>query len=252
MTKLIQIDFKNPIPIKLDDQVKLRDVFNVLVEKGAVAKTVDFNKWASRKLTYYIENIDYLIFDKKVENSGRGAPSKEITTTIQVAMEVIANGHKEAGHQMRRFLTECLRLSTQRQQPKDLSDLLIEAGNRLKQEQALRIQAEKDRAKIGDKKVATAMATASVAVRKLKKSEKANEELLSQLGEAKNWKTAIAWQKKYPLLANVTNSDSALGRLFSKISRKWNFEIREIEDARWGTVKVYEQSAALKILEIYG
>ncbi len=252
MTNLIQIDFKTPIPIKLDDQVNLRDIFDVLVEKGAVAKTLDFNKWASRKLTYYIENIDYLIFDKKVENSGRGAPSKEITTTIQVAMEVIANGHKEAGHQMRRFLTECLRLSTEQQKPKDLSDLLIEAGNRLKQEHALRIQAERDRAKIGDKKVATAMATASAAVRRLKTSEKTNEKLLAQLGEAKKWKTAIAWQNKYPQLATVSKSDSALGRLFSKISRKWNFEIREIEDVRWGTVKVYEQSAALKILELYG
>ncbi len=252
MTNLIHIDFKNPVPIKLDDQVNLRDIFDVLVEKGAVATTLDFNKWASRKLTYYIENIDYLIFDKKVENSGRGAPSKEITTTIQVAMEVVANGHKAAGHQMRRFLTECLRLSTERQRPKDLSDLLIEAGNRLKQEQALRVQAEKDRAKIGDRKVATAMATASVAVRKLKKFEKNNEKLLTELGEAKNWKTAIAWKKKYPQLATVSKNDSSLGRLFSKISRKWNFEIREIEDARWGTVKVYEQSAALKILDIYG
>ncbi len=167
-------------------------------------------------------------------------------------MEVVANGHKEAGHQMRRFLTECLRLTSEQQRPKDLSDILIEAGNRLKHEQTLRIQAEKDRAKIGDKKVATAMATASVAVRKLKRSEKTVDELQEQLGDAKHWKTAIAWKKKYPQLASLAKNDSALGRLFSRKSKKWNHEIREIEHSRWGTVKVYSHATVTKVLENYG
>ncbi len=37
-----------------------------LLEQGTVAITLDFNKWTSPKLAYYIENIDYFIFDKKV------------------------------------------------------------------------------------------------------------------------------------------------------------------------------------------
>ncbi len=67
MTNLIEIDFKNPKPIKLDDQVNLRDVFNVLVAKGAVSSKQDYNTWANRKLIYYGENTDYFTFRKNAE-----------------------------------------------------------------------------------------------------------------------------------------------------------------------------------------
>ncbi len=130
MANLVQIDFVNPKPIKLDDQVNLKDIFNILIEKGAVSERTKYAHWIENKLRYYTENVDYYTSAKKsTRNGARGATIERVhSTTIQVAMEVVANGHKEAGHQMRRYLTECLRMTMNRPAAgKGRAELLLEA-----------------------------------------------------------------------------------------------------------------------------
>ncbi|SMF80631.1 hypothetical protein [Pseudobacteriovorax antillogorgiicola] len=132
--EIVSVDFVNSKPINLDDKVNLRDIYQTLAEKGGIATSIDFNKWAHRKLQYYTENIDYFSFDKNVEREIGASYRKEISTTVQVAMEIIANGHKEAGHEMRRFLTECIKLSMKERNGSSLidSDLLLDLEKELK------------------------------------------------------------------------------------------------------------------------
>ncbi|SMF35031.1 hypothetical protein [Pseudobacteriovorax antillogorgiicola] len=74
MSQLIEIDFANPKPIDLDDDINLKDVFNALVAKGAVSDSVRYFHWSNKKLEYYTENIDY--FTRVLKNTrkySRGA-----------------------------------------------------------------------------------------------------------------------------------------------------------------------------------
>jgi phage anti-repressor protein len=127
MTNIVTLDFKHAQPINLDDQVNLRDIFNVLVEKGAISSNFDYNTWIARKLRYYTENTDYFTIHKKVDRkSSRGSVVfKDHTASVQVAMEIIANGHKEAGYEMRRFMTECIRLAQNHLASPNLSEIDI-------------------------------------------------------------------------------------------------------------------------------
>ncbi len=250
---LIKIDFTTLTPLKLADKVVLRDIYQTLVVKGAVSENTKYSHWAAQKLRHYRENIDYFTSVKKnTRKNSRGASKvTDHIVTVKRAMAIIGDGHQEVGVKMREFFADCLELYIE-SQSNDLPDLLDAAAKMLREEKALRIQAEKDRAKIGDKKTATAMATASVAVRQLKKTEKEKEQLLEQIGDATNWKSAVAWAKKYPQLNSFVKNESALGRMLSKVSRENGLEVRSITDQRWGQVKSYCHKAVLKILEIHG
>ncbi|NRA63482.1 MAG: hypothetical protein HRU19_03300 [Pseudobacteriovorax sp.] len=59
MNALVEIDFKNPVPIDLESQIDLRQIFDKLSEKGGVSSAVKFADWAKNKLRYYTENTDY-------------------------------------------------------------------------------------------------------------------------------------------------------------------------------------------------
>ncbi len=215
VSNVISIDFVNPKPLCLDDQVNLREIYEVLVAKGAVSNNVLYATWVKRKLQYYTDNMDYFTITKKDNRKNtRGATiSKEHATTVQVAMEIIANGHKEAGHQMRRFLTNCLKLSISKPtSPSDFADFMIEMAN------------------------------------KLKKSESANIALSEALGIATNWKSAVAWRKEFPELDILSDTDKGLGIELSKRCKAMGFTRRKIEDSRWGHVWIYSREFIETIL----
>ena len=171
-------------------------------------------------------------------------------------MEIIANGHKEAGHEMRRFLTECLRLSIEKPQKVldsfDVTDLLSMATREIEKVRKLKNQAIRDRAKIGDSKVATAMATASAMSRKLKAKEKEIEDLKVAVGESVEWKTVIGWKKCIPVFAAFSLTDAELGRLLAAKARSMGFINRKIDDPRWGKVNAYHRNVVRQLLEDSG
>lgn len=112
-------------------------------------------------------------------------------------------------------------------------DVLIQLATELKTERAKRIEAERTKACIGDKKTATAMATASHAVRRLNTLE-------DQIGIGKTWKrlTCVPWLDKYFDSAK-RGTWSAVGRYLTALSTQMNFPARNVPDEKYGSVKAY-------------
>ena len=104
---LIKIDFTKPRILQLDSELSLRDIYRRLVEIGGLSSGTPFRDWVKEKLKYYQECRDFRVILR--ESSG-GRRAKDYIATMQVAMEICANGHGEAGHEMRRFMSECVRL----------------------------------------------------------------------------------------------------------------------------------------------
>ena len=59
MNALVEIDFKNPVPIDLDNSIDLRLIFEKLQEKGGISSRSKYADWVKNKLRYYTENTDY-------------------------------------------------------------------------------------------------------------------------------------------------------------------------------------------------
>lgn len=112
-------------------------------------------------------------------------------------------------------------------------DVLIQLATELKNERAKRLEAERTKACIGDKKTATAMATASHAVRRLNTLE-------DQIGIGKTWKrlTCVPWLDKYFDSAK-RGTWSAVGRYLTALSTQMNFPARNVPDEKYGSVKAY-------------
>lgn len=111
-------------------------------------------------------------------------------------------------------------------------DTLIRLATDLKEERARRIEAERTKAWIGSKREATAMATASSAVRKVTYLE-------DRLGEGKNWKQckAVPWVLDY--FAPSKGMWSVLGKKMAALSVDMGYEVRKIEDEKYGNLNAY-------------
>lgn len=88
------------------------------------------------------------------------------------------------------------------------------------------------KAEIGSRREATAMATASVAVRKAAALE-------NELGRGRDYKSVKGIPWFLDVFADTPAAYSVAGRKLSDMSRRMDYEIREIEDSRFGIVKAY-------------
>ena len=100
-----------------------------------------------------------------------------------------------------------------------------------------RIEAERDdairtKAEISSRREATAMATASAAVRKAAALE-------NELGRGRDYKSVKGIPWFLDVFADTPAAYSVAGRKLSDMSRRMDYEIREIEDSRFGSVKAY-------------
>lgn len=119
--------------------------------------------------------------------------------------------------------------------PKTLPEALRAYANELEMKELAmkqRDEAIKTKAWISDKKTATAMATASVAVRQA-------ETLKDQIGESKTWKTvkAIPWLKDCFELSKPAYK--AIGVQLSKISKALGLSPKKVPDTEWGNINAY-------------
>lgn len=98
--------------------------------------------------------------------------------------------------------------------------------------EAQRDEAIRTKAEIGSRREATAMATASAAVRKAAALE-------NELGRGRDYKSVKGIPWFLDVFADTPAAYSVAGRKLSDMSRRMDYEIREIEDSRFGSVKAY-------------
>ena len=95
-----------------------------------------------------------------------------------------------------------------------------------------RDEAIRTKAWISDRKTASAMATASVAVRKAAALE-------NELGRGRDYKAVKGIPWFLEVFSNTPAAYSVAGRKLSELSRRMGYEILDVEDSRFGSVKAY-------------
>jgi len=229
------------IPINTDENgqqtVNARDLHEFL-EVGK-----DFTNWIKDRILQYdfVENQDFILLANSGEqtcNAGRGGHNKqEYHITIDMAKELSMVEKNAKGKEARKYFIMCERIAKELTKPRELTTLeILELA--LKNEKAkLAAIAERDdaiktKAWIGDKKVATSMATASVAVRQA-------ESLKEQIGDSKTWKTvkAIPWLKDVFELSKPAYK--AIGVQLAKISKAIGYSTKKVPDTEWGAINAY-------------
>lgn len=112
----------------------------------------------------------------------------------------------------------------------------VEIREAIEQQKALaesqRDEAIRTKALIGSRREATAMNTASVL-------SKQNDKLRTEIGDSRTWKQVKALPWFLEVFIDVPAAYSVAGRKLSELSRRLGYEIREVEDTRYGIVKAY-------------
>ena len=121
--------------------------------------------------------------------------------------------------------------------PDDTPEAILARAVLVAQDTIRRIEAERDeairtKAEIGSRREATAMATASAAVRKVNALE-------DELGRGRDYKSVKGIPWFLDVFADTPAAYSVAGRKLSELSRRLGYEIREVEDTRYGIVKAY-------------
>lgn len=98
--------------------------------------------------------------------------------------------------------------------------------------EAQRDEAIRTKAEIGSRREATAMNTASVL-------SKQNDKLRTEIGDSRTWKQVKVLPWFLEVFIDVPAAYSVAGRKLSELSRRLGYEIREVEDTRYGIVKAY-------------
>ena len=187
--------------------------------------------------------------DEKITLSNPdGNPKAGIPHQMNVISEsglysLILRSRKPEAKAFKRWVTHDILPSIRRSggyvmaKPDDTPEAILARAVLVAQDTIRRIEAERDeairtKAEIGSRREATAMATASAAVRKAAALE-------NELGRGRDYKSVKGIPWFLDLFADTPAAYSVAGRKLSDMSRRMDYEIREIEDTRYGIVKAY-------------
>nr|DAD67365.1 MAG TPA: AntA/AntB antirepressor [Siphoviridae sp. ctt5z12] len=229
MTELIPINKADFNGAEINS-VNARELHEVLESKQ------DFSTWIKKRLDEVdaVENVDFIVFHKKMENSDGGRPQIEYILSTDIAKEIAMLERNEVGKKVRRYFIEFEKMHKQNFIPQDLPTALRAYANEVEQKELAlkqRDQALATKAWIGSKREATAMATASAAKREAQK-------LQIQLDQNEDW-------------ATVKKVEFALGgaydwRKLTATSAELKIERIDVPDKNYGTVKSYHKDVWLK------
>ncbi len=203
-----------------------------------------FTHWINDRINQYnfVKNQDYIVSAKIGKNSKGGRPSKEYYITIDMAKELSMVERNAKGQQARRYFIECekrLKEQTPKNLPQALRAYADEVEKRMLAEQQTQLAIE-TKAWIGSKREATALATASVATRKVNKLER-------QLDQSKEYATVKRMQLLY-------HGQKFNWRDLKSTSNEMGLAPIDVFDNNYGTVKAYHKDVWLETyaLEIQG
>ncbi|WP_242347303.1 phage antirepressor KilAC domain-containing protein [Mucispirillum schaedleri] len=146
MKELIKIE-KQEINNEKVNSVNARDLWIALESKQ------DFSTWIKARLeqAYAVENEDYGVFHKTVENLKGGRPQVEYALSLDLAKNISMLERNEKGNQIRKYFISCEKQLRQ-QQSHSLPQTYLEALESLveseKRNQALQERIEQDKPKV--------------------------------------------------------------------------------------------------------
>jgi phage anti-repressor protein len=217
-----------------------------LLHQGlAVGK--DFATWVKVQVTRarLTENRDFVKLTQKGELSATGQSRIEYHLTIDAAKHIAMMSGTDKGFEVRDYFIECERqLRGSHDLPVTYADALRQLANEVEQKElalAQRDKAIRTKAQIGNRREATAMATASVAVRR-------QNQLEDQLGNGQNYKSArsIPWIDTY--FVRSKGMWSTIGKKLVLMSDDMSLPPKKIDDSKYGTVNAYHVDVIARLL----
>ncbi len=182
--------------------------------------------------------------------------------TVDTAKCIAMMSHTEEGDRVRAYFLECEKLVQENglqvsldQIPRFMTaDFFQQVTDNFKRLEQERDEAIRTKAYISDRKTATAMNTASLAVKSrnqvlelVKVKDETIEQLNQRLGESEEWSTAVVAASRYPQLASL--GQNRLGRLLAKKSREMGIEVRRAESERYPNgIGIYHRSVLEKVV----
>ena len=194
-----------------------------------------FADWIKNRIEKYdfVENQDYQMVSKNLESGGQ---SKDYIISLDMAKELAMVENNEKGKQARKYFIEVEKKSVALQSalsPLTHEEMMLQVmttlQNQVSEQRAIAEEAIRTKAMIGDKKVATAMATASVAVRKATRLE-------IELDRSQEYRTIKGMELRH-------KGFKFDWRLLKKASQSLNVAIIPVFDANYGEVKSYHRDA---------
>ncbi|SMG40861.1 Phage anti-repressor protein [Dethiosulfovibrio salsuginis] len=225
------------VPVYRDSEWQVVDAREL---HGFLESKRQFGNWIEDRVDKYglVEGEDYvLVFNKTGKNPSGGRPAKDYLLTLDVAKELCMVENNERGRQARKYFIAVEKAYRESlvMIPRDYAAALRAHADEVERRELAEKQRDiaiRTKAEIGSRREATAMATASSAVRKVTYLE-------DRLGEGKNWKQckAVPWVLDY--FAPSKGMWSVLGKKMAALSVDMGYEVRKIEDEKYGNLNAY-------------
>lgn len=142
--------------VKIEKQIINNDEVNSVNARDlwvALESKQDFSTWIKARLeqAYAVENEDYGVFHKTVENLKGGRPQVEYALSLDLAKNIAMLERNEKGNQIRKYFIDCEKQLKQQQTPQ-LPQTYLEALESLveseKRNQALQAKIQADKPKV--------------------------------------------------------------------------------------------------------
>lgn len=198
----------------------------------------DFSNWIKSRIAQYgfEEGVDYALTLAKT-GERQNVVMTEYHISLGMGKELAMVERNDKGREVRKYFIECERQAKGdiKPIPKNYAEALRSLATEVEQKaivEAERDEALRTKAEIGARHEATAMATASAAMRKAQRLEE-------ELGLATNWKTAkaIPWVKEFFKPTRVFWSQ--FGKTLAQLSLEKGCGVRKVEDEHYGKVNAY-------------
>ena len=183
----------------------------------------DFSTWIKNRISEYdfVENQDFVVFHKKVENPNGGRPSQEYYITLDMAKELSMVERNEKGKQARKYFIECEKKLTQ---PKPMTqiELIALIANQMAEQERKSLELD-NRLQVVEQK----------------------QQQLNQDNDHFTVKGFCALHK-----IDLSNGKmSAISKKAKKLSDIKDYTYHEITDPRWGKVKTYHIDILAELFE---
>lgn len=225
MTELIPINKADFNGAEINS-VNARELHEVLESKQ------DFSTWIKKRLDEVdaVENVDFIVFHKKMENSDGGRPQIEYILSTDIAKEIAMLERNEVGKKVRRYFIEFEKMHKQKVIPLTQAEILAQSA-------ALLVEQERRTA---------ALETKTEEIRKEQLKAKHN---INRLLNNDNYMTLIAFMNLHGISQKGYHIPS-LGKRAKKLSDEQGAFMGAVIDPRYGRINTYSTEILKQIFKV--